>query len=260
VLQDTASRYVTGDAIKLRGYPDLKIRRIISIIIKMLARDNPICSKCKGDKNKNGFTKESICRSCMNERSRLYKKEHKKEISAYNKKYKSDHRDEISEYNSKYSKENQASIQARVSERKKTDPQFKLRISLANRVKNALSSENHTALSRELLGSSVELCKEWLEFQFKEDMTFENHGKVWHIDHIIPCAKFELVDPDEQHKCFNWANLQPLYVKENLSKSANIRIKDIENNKKMLDKFLKMKKEKGHKIPKLIEFDRNEYL
>jgi len=46
-------------------------------------------------------------------------------------------------------------------------------------------------------------------------MTWNNHGtgyngkgmKEWHIDHIIPCDKFDLSDPKQQEECFNYKNL-----------------------------------------------------
>lgn len=49
-------------------------------------------------------------------------------------------------------------------------------------------------------------------------MTWENYGPVWHVDHIRPCASFDLQDPAQQRECFNFKNLQPLFAKENLKK------------------------------------------
>ncbi len=50
-------------------------------------------------------------------------------------------------------------------------------------------------------------------------MTRENHGER-HIDHIKPCAEFDLNNPEEQKKCFHFSNLQPLWAEENISKGA----------------------------------------
>jgi hypothetical protein len=62
-----------------------------------------------------------------------------------------------------------------------------------------------------------------LQSKFKEVITWENHGKyAGHIDHIIPCASFDLTDPEQQKKCFHYTNLQPLWAHENLSKGAKI--------------------------------------
>jgi hypothetical protein len=53
-------------------------------------------------------------------------------------------------------------------------------------------------------------------------MTKENHGKVWHMDHILPCVSFDLSNINQQKKCFHYTNLQALFVHENLSKGSKI--------------------------------------
>jgi hypothetical protein len=65
--------------------------------------------------------------------------------------------------------------------------------------------------------SSAELVA-WLKAKFQPEMTMENYGSYWHVDHAIACAKFDLTKPEEQRKCFHYTNLQPLEGGENISK------------------------------------------
>jgi hypothetical protein len=58
-----------------------------------------------------------------------------------------------------------------------------------------------------------------LESQFQQGMTKDNYGK-WHVDHITPCARFDLTQPTEQKKCFHYTNLQPLWAEQNLKKGC----------------------------------------
>ena len=60
--------------------------------------------------------------------------------------------------------------------------------------------------------------------QFREGMTLENHGPVWHIDHIRPCASFDLTDKAQAAACFHYSNLQPLFAEENLAKSDSFNL------------------------------------
>lgn len=52
-------------------------------------------------------------------------------------------------------------------------------------------------------------------------MDWENYGKVWQVDHVRPCASFDLTNPEQQRSCFHWTNLQPLFVHENLIKGSS---------------------------------------
>ena len=61
----------------------------------------------------------------------------------------------------------------------------------------------------------------YLQGKFKEGMHWNNLGK-WHIDHIRPCASFDLTDPEQQKQCFHYTNLQPLWAAENIRKGAKV--------------------------------------
>lgn len=129
---------------------------------------------------------------------------------------------------SDYAKRNRPAINKRQreyqAERKKTDPSFKLGITLRARIKTALAKGyKKAAKTTELLGCSVAELKVHLENQFQPGMSWENQGRYgWHIDHIIPCAAFDLSNEDEQRRCFHYSNLQPLWAIDNMKKGAKI--------------------------------------
>jgi len=106
-------------------------------------------------------------------------------------------------------------------DRRKTNINFKLSQYLRTRIWWALKGICKSAKTIKLLGCSIENLKQHLEMQFKPEMTWDNYGK-WHIDHIKPCASFDLSKPNEQQKCFHYTNLQPLWALENLIKKDKI--------------------------------------
>ena len=46
----------------------------------------------------------------------------------------------------------------------------------------------------------------------------ENHGKEWHIDHVIPLSKFDLDNKEELDIAFNWRNTTGIICKRKLDK------------------------------------------
>jgi hypothetical protein len=102
-------------------------------------------------------------------------------------------------------------------------------IKLQRKISNLLRDRIRSALKRktaeksqktiDLIGCSISFLMSYLENKFQKGMAWENQGQ-WHIDHIIPCASFDLTLSEEQKKCFHYTNLQPLWAKENMSKGS----------------------------------------
>ena len=109
-------------------------------------------------------------------------------------------------------------IRARVAYRKKLDPHFKLLCSIRSRAANAMRGKGRSKSTPALLGCTAHELRAHIEKQFLPGMTWENRSK-WHVDHIRPCASFNLFDPAQQAACFHFSNLQPLWAKDNLRKS-----------------------------------------
>jgi hypothetical protein len=103
--------------------------------------------------------------------------------------------------------------------RRKIDPNFKLIKNMRTRIWFALKRKYKSKSTIKLLGCSIEECWQHLESKFQPGMTRENHG-LWHVDHIIPCASFDLKCPVQQLACFHYTNLQPLWAIDNIKKGA----------------------------------------
>ena len=103
--------------------------------------------------------------------------------------------------------------------KKRNDTYYRLTRTLRHRVSKVLKEQQVTKTKKtlDLIGSSVPFVKKWIESQFVDGMSWDKHGE-WHIDHIRPCASFDLSDPEQQKECFNYKNLQPLWAEDNLSK------------------------------------------
>tara|TARA_Y100000817_G_scaffold165383_1_gene129280 strand:- start:371 stop:769 length:399 start_codon:yes stop_codon:yes gene_type:complete len=92
---------------------------------------------------------------------------------------------------------------------------------IRSRVIAALKGNKPDLRVEQLLGCSLEKAKAHLESTWVEGMCWANHGLYgWHIDHIRPCASFNLKNEEELLACFNYKNMQALWAKDNLSKSS----------------------------------------
>lgn len=131
----------------------------------------------------------------------------------------------IKEYRSNWRKNNKDKTRAWNKLVREENRNYSISVRVSSRIRGALKSKgvsknNHT---QELIGCSISELKAHIESKFKPGMSWDNHTvKGWHIDHIIPCAAFDLTDIEQQKKCFNYTNLQPLWWYENLSKGRKI--------------------------------------
>lgn len=230
-----------------------------------LLLNTKICSRCHKRKNKNEFKQKTYCNACQRQMCRNYKANNRDKISAYNKIYKKAHKQDIKEYNKKYNKENRQAIQARQTRNQRvyrTIPQYKIALRLRGRIymlmKKLKAKKCTNTLS--ILGCSLEFLCKWFEFKFMDDMTLNNYGNVWHIDHVIPCSAFNLVDEAEQKRCFHWTNLQPMVGIDNIVKNDKIDRYQIMDQIIHTYDFIQKYGKEFHNEFTLIEYNRFEYL
>ena len=151
------------------------------------------------------------------------------------KKCKAKNKDSVLQYNRAWNKNNRARKRQNDANWRKNNPgasyawckasRKKNPITPVQAVRNALRSRLHDCITKksagtaEFVGCSWEHLVAHIERQFKPGMSWKNRN-AWHIDHIRPCASFDLSDPAQQLACFHYTNLQPLWVEENLAKGA----------------------------------------
>jgi hypothetical protein len=108
-------------------------------------------------------------------------------------------------------------------EKIKSDP-YKRMIALARgRMRCFVKKEAKKFIIKDMLIFTADEFKSHIESKFNSGMNWDNYGqKGWHIDHIKPISKFDLNDLDQCKECWSLSNLQPLWWKDNLSKSNKI--------------------------------------
>lgn len=154
---------------------------------------------------------------------KAYRETHKEEIRAYRKANKEKIRVQKKAYYQANKEKTIASILTYQKNKHKTDPTYRLVKNLRSRVHMALKGKCKSKSTMELIGCTIDELWLHLEKQFQSGMTRENHGfgeGYWHVDHIRPCASFDLSYPEHQKICFHYTNCQPLWQRDNLSKGA----------------------------------------
>lgn len=104
------------------------------------------------------------------------------------------------------------------------NPQYRLHSRLNTRISDALKKQGIVKAARTagLIDAEIADFKAYLSANWEEGMSWDNYGRNgWHVDHIRPCASFDLTDKEQQLACFNWRNLRPMWAAENISKSDN---------------------------------------
>ena len=162
---------------------------------------------------------------------REWREKNKEKKAEYDKEWSKVNKEKKAEYARKYSRENRDKIAKRKRERRREEPAFRLEGNLRTRLGIAIRDGHgrKCGSTLELTGCTWAELRSHLESQFTDGMTWDNYGE-WHVDHIKPCTRFNLLLDTEQRDCFHYSNLQPLWASENLSKSDKYDEPTAENN------------------------------
>jgi hypothetical protein len=190
---------------------------------KLTGRREYHCGKCTDERRDLELKREKMRNWSKSEKGQQYKKE-------YNEKYK-------------------PIRNAREKERCKEDPIYRLKKNVRCRVYDALKNQGQKSTRKiKYLGLSVPLYMKWLEYQFDENMNWDNYGKYWEIDHIKPLNSFNLENEDEIYEAFDWKNTGPLEASENSKKKDKVDMKLINEHREIVEGYFLHMKELDEKI------------
>ena len=184
-------------------------------------KNKKICKKCEIEKELNQFNKDKDskdghrykCRECTKiEYNKYYENNREKEITRQIN-YQANNRESMNIQRNK-----------RHLERYYSDSLYKLEYNLRNRIKMFLKTTKFNKIKSgtlSIVGCTTIELKEYLENQFVDGMSWDNHGLYgWHIDHIIPMSS--ATNEEDLYKLCHYTNLQPLWATDNLKKGTTI--------------------------------------
>lgn len=165
------------------------------------------CRKCSEEKTLDFFSKAChshtgytlYCKQCCYKDHYLPNKERKSILSK------------------EWRKNNPESVK-RASLKEKSKPHNRIRSVIKNRIRSYLRPFGQSSKYKDIISCSPKELSDYLQSKFTPEMTWENYGKYWHIDHIIPCSVFDFSKPNHLQWCWHHKNLQPLSSVENINK------------------------------------------
>jgi hypothetical protein len=187
------------------------------------------CKKCSIQVEKLA-PRSNKCQSCQNEYLRGWKLKNKDKVKNHSKtsyekdkiahqlrmkQWRKNNPNYMSDYGKSYFQENKEQIFQYYQNRRKNNTEFRVTQNLRTRIWNAINEYDYSKTDRTLdhLGCSISEFLLYLEQRFTPEMTWDNYGTYWEIDHIIPLSK---------GGSFHYTNTQPLTISENRTKKANI--------------------------------------
>lgn len=119
----------------------------------------------------------------------------------------------------KYGIENREKISKAIAKRRANNPIVRMANSMRRSIRRYLDAGQKGEMSSfEIIGCSKDDLRKHLESKFRDGMTWQNYGKHWHIDHVVPLISAK--SSDEVKRLCHWTNLQPLTAFENISKGS----------------------------------------
>lgn len=211
------------------------------------------CKQCKAAKDKEYRTKNLEAKRAkdrdyyaknaetIKQRSKAWYEANFERVSYTKQEYNQRNRDRIREQKKAYNEANKEWLREYMNSyqkhRYRTDIAYRIKSICNKRIRDCIRKTKSTL---DITGCDISYLMKWFEYQFTPDMTWDNMGVYWHIDHVTPCASFDFSNEDNVFECYNWRNLRPLRASENISKHCKVISTVIEHHKTIVDTFISL--------------------
>lgn len=155
--------------------------------------------------------KQTQCKPCMKKQNVINYKKHKKQWNERSVEYRKT--DKWKKYKNNYE-----------CNKYKNNSSHRIHVRLRTNLREKLKSCKSKSTMK-YVGCNVERLKCHLESQFGEFMSWRQ-VHLFHIDHRIPCAAFDMENELDKRVCWWYKNLQPMWAKENIKKNAKYKEED----------------------------------
>lgn len=73
-------------------------------------------------------------------------------------------------------------------------------------------------------GLDIANMRLWFEYQFETELGWDNFGKEWQFDHIIPVTYFDFTEEQELKMCWNFTNIRVERIQKNKDSGARLDV------------------------------------
>ena len=165
-------------------------------------------------------------REFLLEQTKEYQRKNRAKISVYQRNWQLENRDRVLRLRRK-----------RQRERRQIDPAYAIRLNLSSQLAHILKGTQKHASTLRLMNCSLIKFQGYLEKRFEPSIANNHHNgytaemrwsnrQRWHMDHKVPCSKFDLTRAIDQHICFWHRNLRPMWAKANMEKHNKCKESD----------------------------------
>jgi hypothetical protein len=198
------------------------------------------CKKCNIEKElseyyshpayKDGL--QPLCKICKNKYQKQHRLDNKEYYDQKNKQWYLDNREHVKqcyldnkekykETSRKWYLDNREHYNNRQrqwdKQRRQTDPLYKFSCNIRTLISDSFKRKGYKKNTKTelILGCRIDEFKDYIQSQFIYPMSFDNHGLVWEIDHVIPISSAK--DENEIIGLNHYTNLKPLFKTTEIS-------------------------------------------